>query len=1014
MALSREPSTEREELVDRSSSGTQTADSASVASRVLTELQSIQLSQRRMEDLLCRMLDDLSVSPSPDLMETSDPHSRSTSTLKDAIVQLKMKKHKVSAAGLWTDPDRAQGINSEQTTSSAQTPGHLSLIRPLTHVERQSSSERQDDPEYPRCFNSVLSRVLLEEDALPRQSGTSDLPPDAFIAATLPLSWPTVLVARSHYEKEKNLSTQTLIKNTAAACSRMGTVTYESTPLQARKWRRWRCTICPGSAFHTVMCCLSFIVLLFDVMTIPVILAWELPMTGLVGVTSILSTMFWTADLGLNFLTAFYVKGELVARPAAIAKRYFRTWFLFDFLGISGDWTSVAFESLASGSGKSSRVRLIRLVKVARLLRIIRVIRMLRFLQLLRESLEKQCFGYYRIAIKTVSLLLFIILLTHSLSCAWYAIGNFGISDTGRRWTDMFAGDSPVEYERLYQYVTSFHWAAAQLTLGATDVNSSNSMERSANIVCMLMGLIFSCTLVSSLSATLVDFSIAHKDQTQKMDAIRKYLKERYISATTCLLVEDQIWHRLREEKKGSVHEAESCMQSLLSQQLFARLRHEVLLPTINTHPFLRLWGSVHEPTMHRLAVEAFEFRVLQLGDDLFGAGGKASAAYFIIEGELEYTQRPDSSPELQEVKKTVCQGTWLCEAALWSEWIHVGTAVAKQRSTLALLKAEELLKVCSEHAVVKTIVTSYGETFHSKIVDARPPEESWPSDLVVPNTSLARIVMSMPKEAQVAIGWNVLRRCSEEPLGLTGWAAMAFHGQRSRQLERLAQEVSLGQSTVIRVGQEVQRVVSTACLRLLDERWRVLVQIGKGKGEAEGMDPVCQLPGHKLQEDAAAAEKLAQLLEAKLPLLTGNLLQLEQVETEEMQEVSPSFSLKTTYFRTIMTARFAGAWEADPVPLAWLDAGRQSSLGSQRMYFSSKAHSAADSMLLESLVQNEVYHVKDAKGESALYVWLPEEVFKELHANSSCHHLVTEWIRRLPENFPGHGTMPPELSIPI
>jgi len=497
------------------------------------------------------------------------------------------------------------------------------------------------------------------------------------------------------------------------------------------------------------------------------------------------------------------------------------------------------------------------------------------------------------------------------------------------------------------------------------------------------------------------------------MDAIRKYLKERYISATTCLLVEDQIWHRLREEKKGSVHEAESCMQSLLSQQLFARLRHEVLLPTINTHPFLRLWGSVHEPTMHRLAVEAFEFRVLQLGDDLFGAGGKASAAYFIIEGELEYTQRPDSSPELQEVKKTVCQGTWLCEAALWSEWIHVGTAVAKQRSTLALLKAEELLKVCSEHAVVKTIVTSYGETFHSKIVDARPPEESWPSDLVVPNTSLARIVMSMPKEAQVAIGWNVLRRCSEEPLGLTGWAAMAFHGQRSRQLERLAQEVSLGQSTVIRVGQEVQRLVSTACVRLLDERRRVLVQIGKG-GEAEGMDPVCQLPGHKLQEDAAAAEKLAQLLEAKLPLLTGNLLQLEQVETEEMQEVSPSFSLKTTYFRTIMTARFAGAWEADPVPLAWLNEGRQSSLGSQPTYFSSKAHSAADSMLLESLVQNEVYHVKDAKGESALYVWLPEEVFKELRTNSSCHRLVTEWIRRLAKDFPGHGTMPPGFSVSV
>jgi len=481
------------------------------------------------------------------------------------------------------------------------------------------------------------------------------------------------------------------------------------------------------------------------------------------------------------------------------------------------------------------------------------------------------------------------------------------------------------------------------------------------------------------------------------MDAIRKYLKERYISATTCLLVEDQIWHRLREEKKGSVHEAESCMQSLLSQQLFARLRHEVLLPTINTHPFLRLWGSVHEPTMHRLAVEAFEFRVLQLGDDLFGAGGKASAAYFIIEGELEYTQRPDSSPELQEVKKTVCQGTWLCEAALWSEWIHVGTAVAKQRSTLALLKAEELLKVCSEHAVVKTIVTSYSESFHSKIVHAVPPEESWPNDLEVPNTSLAQIVVSMHKEAQVAIGWNVLRRCSGR---LSGWASQAFQFSLSKRLERLEEEVTQGHSILIQVGQEVQLVLSMACVRLLDERQRVLVQIGKGHEEAESVDPVCQLPGHKLAEEATAGEKLARLLEAELPSLTGKVLEIEQVEKEETQEFSRSFSLKTTYFRTIITARFTGAWEADLVPS--LDWDPQRSTGSQPTG-GEPLHSfcsPADNTLLEGLVQHSVWHVKDAKGVSALYAWLPEEVFEQLHANASCHDLVIEWISRLEKNF--------------
>jgi len=540
------------------------------------------------------------------------------------------------------------------------------------------------------------------------------------------------------------------------------------------------------------------------------------------------------------------------------------------------------------------------------------------------------------------------------------------------------------------------------MTLGATDVNSSNSMERCANIAGMLIGLIFSCTLVSSLSAALVDLHIAQKDQKEKMEAIRKYLKENYISATTCLLVEDQASERLREEKKGFFYEGESCMQKLLSNQLFARLRHEVFLPTIVTHPLLRLWNSVHEPTMHRLSVEAFEFRVLQVGDDLFEAGGKANEAYFIIEGELEYTQYPDSSPAVSTVTKTVSQGTWLCEAALWSEWIHVGTAVAKQRTTLALLKAEELWKVSREHAVIKTVVASYGEVFHRKIVGAVPPEE-WPNDLVVPSTSLAQIVISMSREAQVAIGWNVLHRCRGELLGLRGLAAKAFGGSLCPQWEKLEEEVTMGQSAVIQVGQEVQRVVSIACVRLVDECQRVLVQIGKGQEAGQDMSPVFQLPGQKLEEEIAAAEKLVQVLEAKIPCLTGNLFDIEQVDREEKLELSRFFLLKTTYFRTIITARLRGVWEAElmpletPLPQPSRGVDHQSQRGSVRKH-NSKA--ASESALLEDLMQNNVYHVKDARGVSMLYTWLPEEVFEELLTKPSGRALVAEWIKKLANNF--------------
>ena len=62
--------------------------------------------------------------------------------------------------------------------------------------------------------------------------------------------------------------------------------------------------------------------------------------------------------------------------------------------------------------------------------------------------------------------------------------------------------------------------------------------------------------------------------------------------------------------------------------------------------------------------------------------------------GDMEYSQDPSSSIVL--VNNRVCADvrTWLCEAALWTCWFHVGTAQASGLCQVLVVDAATTLKV--------------------------------------------------------------------------------------------------------------------------------------------------------------------------------------------------------------------------------------------------------------------------------------------------------------------------------
>eukprot|EP00421_Protoceratium_reticulatum_P011917 CAMPEP_0168400402 /NCGR_PEP_ID=MMETSP0228-20121227/22580_1 /TAXON_ID=133427 /ORGANISM="Protoceratium reticulatum, Strain CCCM 535 (=CCMP 1889)" /LENGTH=422 /DNA_ID=CAMNT_0008413943 /DNA_START=91 /DNA_END=1356 /DNA_ORIENTATION=+ len=415
----------------------------------------------------------------------------------------------------------------------------------------------------------------------------------------------------------------------------------------------------------------------------PYAVAWEADFEGLVKFGTLFTLSFWSLDILLNFRTGFYRFGELELRPGAIARRYARTWLLPDLLLVLTDLVSV-ISNLAEGesASKADGVKVLRVVKAGRILRILGVIRMAHFFDVISRIVDKHQFNSdtFYFGGEVAFILLTILWLNHVVCCGFYLLGRAAPSDTGITWLDMpisSLGDQTyAESGFWYQYLTALHWSVSQMTPGSMQVSPVNSLERQFNIVCLIFGMIIFTTLVSSLSAKMMHVKMQVQDQKRRLMVLRNFLRSSPVSSQLAVSVQKQAAERLRGNRRPLTLKEVPAI-GLLSLYLRTELQLELCWPQLQCHPLLRVFEHVDNYAVRKLCREAVEFLVLSPGDSLFQPGHEASAAYVLSSGKMSYTQEPSTSPVEHEVTVEATAGQWLCEAALWSFWLHVGTAEA-------------------------------------------------------------------------------------------------------------------------------------------------------------------------------------------------------------------------------------------------------------------------------------------------------------------------------------------------
>ncbi|CAK0847705.1 unnamed protein product [Prorocentrum cordatum] len=854
-------------------------------------------------------------------------------------------------------------------------------------------AQNGSDVQSPRPDASVESEVLVAAKAT-MASGIKDVinhDEQPFAGSLASGAWPASLQIRWDESMKPACVDLRGASSTTQLLERMGRSRQaETPPLDAASHARFsmqRFVILHTSRTYMLYGWVSCFLLLFDVVVVPWMIAWDVPLLGFQRDMAWVTTLFWTADICASFITTFHQNenDELIDHIPTIAKRYLRSYFVIDVIIITGDWVSLFLS-------KSAGWRVARLAKIGRLLRLVVLIRVLKAPAIVKK-LGERLSDYSKLALRFANMFVITVSCTHIISCAWFFIGRSVPSDTGMSWIRTSDYLTVAEESMWYQYTTSFHWAMAQLCLGSNEVVCTTSVERMFSVMCMVVGLLFGSTLVSTLSTAMFQVQMDHRDNHVKLKQMKTYLHENQIDSSFAADVQTQL--RARLVAKDRVKEGDVYGLKLLSSAMQAKLRYEVFVPRIEHHSLFNVWVSVDRTSAEHFIISHMKSVHLMRKDDLFSSGKRADCAYVLVTGGLNYTQYPEHALVDDIKEEDVKRGGLISEATLWCHWFHVGTSQATQFCDVAEVRATGLQDAARRSEAIFELCREYCEQFHRRLQAAGPPTMPWPDDLQVPLTEWGDMVSSMSGETKSLIGLDAIHKA-----GLGTWS------RYNSLAGTLTTEILSGASIVVlEANCELRRIVSLVALRIRNRQGQLLIELGRSRSGT--MTTECRLPGGKQHQGELVMDSLHRLLETKMASIASNL-ETVRVDREVETKQSEEYHIRTKYFRNVVHMSYTSGLASMPSegsidtmsPVALRDLSSSGSISPKVLQHRSIRHRtiAAAGILIPQASRDghlpswAPVVMKSDKNEDAVYAWLTEVEFRNLQRPGS-KELISRWL---------------------
>mmetsp|Transcript_75927 Transcript_75927/g.180497 ORF Transcript_75927/g.180497 Transcript_75927/m.180497 type:complete len:1076 (-) Transcript_75927:92-3319(-) len=639
----------------------------------------------------------------------------------------------------------------------------------------------------------------------------------------------------------------------------------------------------PTSPPRLVVDIVSLFVLAYDLLVTPYVMAFDMQSEHEFVLGSLATLIFWTLSVPINLRSGFFKDGEVELRPGRIVRNYSRTWMMPDIFLVSTDWVSMGtllIDTGSDGEGKgkyTAAFTLLRFSKVGRLLRLLGIFRMARFTVVLSRLADWCLSNTAKTMVESLGFVFALLWVNHLISCAWVAIGlNSSASDTGLSWLDasILPGSGMGSYKdspEAYRYASSLHWAITQMSPGSMQVNPLNTNERFFTVVCLVLGILCSGSIVSTLTAKMMQIMMANQDRNKKLQVLRKFLWQKSISKPIAVQVQKMVLDRLAAGRPLTAQDVPAL--NLLSLALRASLQDELCRPHLSNHPFVRVVFQVDSGLCRDMCAQAVDFIVLPVEDNLFLSGSAASHTYLVVGGRLRYIQTPQSSMVQCTTETFAEKDSWISEAALWTHWTHVGTVEASTVTELMRINASEMVSILQKNQVVFLLAADYCRAFANKVTTAMPPVADWPNDLRVPFADYAHNVLMMSRECRTLIGLLALDCAKTSLQWRFTWAKIA---------EKLHQEVNNGSHAFINNGADaMERVVAFVSTRIEDDDERQLLQVAVWEDGATRIEASCKPIGTEVSEGEKLSDALRRVLLGPLSFFV-KYLKIKCPEQEE------------------------------------------------------------------------------------------------------------------------------------
>jgi len=730
------------------------------------------------------------------------------------------------------------------------------ILDKLERLRAEVQKVRDSQTRIEKAFNDFLGEakddsVNLSADVdvigvsigLGVQVGGASAPHVPFL---LPENWPGCLALRVGLEQSRDCEDKVFYPNVS-----MPEKHAEKATARRPKFRAFD----PDSIPILIHNVISVGVLMVEFTMLPFVLAWQLDDALSIHMLNWFVLCFWTADVFVHIVTGYSTGAGVELRPTRTFFHYMQHSFALDFVILVTDWFSMMLVILEKGS--VTQVKFLRILKLQRVLRFVRLVSKLPRVRFFLDDVEARA-NYFShtllLGLRISVIIFFLVWLYHVMACIFFMISAMDISDTGYTWLDLTAPTGPNSYgdlRILYQYSTSMHWSMSQSSVPG--ILGSNSWERLFACVTKVLDKVFNVTIVPALAASMMGFQMRSSAQTQQVSALRLFLKQHHVPSRVGRRVCKQAKERLGSVQRKS--EKDVGALSLLSPSLLSELRFEILRKHIVTHPLFLFWAdSCLTTTQELCGSSAATITYVAAEDDLFLAVEECSLAYYVVSGSPVYHEVPESSAVRAPTSTHVSAGSWLCDAALWVKWTHVGRLTFPTHGEVIAIGVHKFIEVAKHNRLIWRVTQAYASEFHHRVTHC--PPNVWPTDLHVPFTEFDDIVSSLPSDVSTKIGVRAVAAQLKE----------TFNPAKVMALQSLLAQVQDGTCTVIRLAEgEIHKMVSVTQAQILDPQGRFLVQLASfGEGTVHVR---VQLPDIQRLPGQSSAIALAQLFDDSFPL---------------------------------------------------------------------------------------------------------------------------------------------------